>query len=98
MGEEVTESSFGETLFCEEEQAPSDNASASNKMVTVIFDALLNVFMRVECPFYSNLFSFVLMRNIEDAFLHRRHLISLQSNGFNRVDVRTIFQHLRADA
>ena len=73
MGEEVTESSFGETLFCEQEQAPSDNASASNKMVTVIFDALLNVFMRVECPFYSNLFSFVLMRNIEDEqFYHSR--------------------------
>lgn len=42
-------------------------------MVTVIFDALLNVFMRVECPFYSNLFSFVLMRNIEDEqFNHSR--------------------------
>lgn len=84
MGEEVTESSFGETLFCEEEQAPSDNASASNKMVTVIFDALLNVFMRVECPFYSNLFSFVLMRNIEDAFLHRRHLFN---NWFSSLDL-----------
>ena len=26
------------------------------------------------------------------------HLIGLQSNGFNKVGVRTIFQHLRADA